>query len=185
MNFRYLGRYYWIITWTMSLIVFWLFPNLFVAKHWNNAESSRLVFLIIILDVNPLWVVSSCTWRWNKLVVLRIVLLLIYFKIKKCLLCCLYILYTFILDGVLPINLWLRNHRILIGLSPSALHGIEALLPIRTVWFVTCSRKEAGTVEKKNILQHDLLKNLLIKFTVLPSYICLDFLTLTIDSYFC
>ena len=61
----------------------------------------------------------------------------------------LYILYTFILDGVLPINLWLRNHRILIGMSPSALHSIEALLPIRTVWFVTCSRKEAGTVEKK------------------------------------
>ena len=62
--------------------------------------------------------------------------------------CHLYILYTFILDGVLPINLWLRNHRILIGLSPSALHSIEALLPIRTVWFVTCLRNEAGTVEK-------------------------------------
>ena len=55
-------------------------------------------------------------------------------------------------------NLWLRNHRILIGLSPNALHSIEALLPIRTVWFVTCSRKEAGTVEKKNILKHDVLK---------------------------
>ena len=76
--------------------------------------------------------------------------------------CHLYILYTFILDGVLPINLWLRNHRILIGLSPSALHSIEALLPIRTVWFATCSRKEAGTVEKKNILQHGILKTLLI-----------------------
>ena len=74
----------------------------------------------------------------------------------------LYILYTFVLDGVLPINLWLRNHRILIGLSPSALHSIEALLPIRTVWLVTCSTKEAGTVEKKNILQHDILKTSLI-----------------------
>ena len=152
----------------MSLIVFWLFPNLFVAKHWNNAESSRLVFLIIILDVNPLWVVSSCTWRWNKLVVLRIVLLSIYLKAYDVGMSS-YILYTFILDGVLPINLWLRNHRILIGLSPSALHSIEALLPIRTVWFVTCSRKEAGTVEKKNILQHNILKILLI-FQI-PSYI--------------
>ena len=143
----------------MSLIVFWLFPNLFVAKHWNNAESSRLVFLIIILDVKPLWVVSSCTWKWNELVVLRILQL----SIKDMMLRChIYILYTFILDGVLPINLWLRNHRILIGLSPSALHSIEALLPIRTVWFVTCSRKEAGTSEKKNILRHDIFKVLLL-----------------------
>ena len=136
-------RYYWLITWTMSLIVFWLFPNLFVAKHWNKAESSRLVFLIIILDVNPLWVVSSCTWKFNYLVLLKIVLLSIYMMWG----CHLSIVYTFILEGVLPINLWLRNHRILIGLSPIALHSIEALLPIRTVWFVTCSRKEAGTVK--------------------------------------
>ena len=71
-----------------------------------------------------------------------------HYQLKDMMLRChIYILYTFILDGVLPINLWLRNHRILIGLSPIALHSIEALLPIRTVWFVTCSRKEAGTVK--------------------------------------